>query len=67
MKLTVKQARVGANLTQEGAAEALGVHPTTYWKLEKHPEKMSISMAYKFAQITGVDFNDIIFLDNNSN
>lgn len=67
MQLTVKQARVGANLTQEGAAKALGVHPTTFAKLEKHPDKMSIGTAYKFAQITGVDFSDIIFLDVNSN
>ena len=67
MQLTVKQARVGADLTQEGMAKALGVHPTTYWKLEKHPEKMSIGLAYKFSQITGVDFSDIIFLDSNSN
>lgn len=67
MKLTVKQARIGAEMTQERVAKALGIHPQTYAKLEKHPEDMSIGMAYNFAKTVGVDFSDVIFLDCNLN
>ena len=42
MQVTVKQARVGANLTQAVIAEKMNVHPTTYLRMEKHPEDMTM-------------------------
>lgn len=64
---TLKQARVGANLTMQETADKLGVFVQTYSKYEKHPETMSIAMGKKFAEIVGLDFEDIIFLPPNSN
>ena len=59
--LTMKQARIGADLTQAAVADEMGVHPTTYLRFEKHPENMTIKQAMLFANIVGVHFDDIIF------
>lgn len=67
MKYTVKQARVGADLTMQEIAYKMGIHPQTYAKYEKHPKDMSISTAEKFAEIVGLNFEDIIFLATTSN
>lgn len=64
---TLKQARVGADLTIQEIADKLGVHAQTYSKYEKHPEDMSIAMGEKFAEIVGLNFEDIIFLPEKSN
>lgn len=67
MKITMKQARIGANMSQDDIANKLHIHPQTYAKYEKQPEDMSIKNAALFAKIVGVDFNDIIFLESQSN
>ena len=67
MSMTVKQARVGANLTIREMAARLGQHEQTYSKYEKHPEKMPVEMAERIAEITGVPMDDLIFLHNRSN
>lgn len=61
MKLTVKQARVGANLTQREVADALEIHENTYRKLEENPEGFTMGRAEAFAAIVGVDMNDILW------
>ena len=66
MQVTMKQARVGANLTQAAVARKMSVHPTTYFKMEKHPEKLTVEQAMMFSNIVGLKFDDIIFV-NNSN
>ncbi len=63
MLITVKQARIGANLTQAGIASKMGIHPQTYMRLEKHPGKMTVQRAIKFAKIVGVPFDNIFFGD----
>ena len=63
MQITMKQARVGANLTQARIASKMGIHPQTYMRLEKHPGDMTIKRAKKFAKIVGVPFDDIFFDD----
>lgn len=55
MKLTLKQARVGAGLTQEQMAEKLGVTTATYNGYEKDPSKMKVQKLVKFSQTTGID------------
>lgn len=55
MKLTMKQARVGAGLTQEQMAERLGVTNITYFSYEKNPSKMRVDRLLKFSEVTGVD------------
>lgn len=66
MKLTVKQARLLAGLTQKEVSEQLKVHVQTYMKWEKNPESMSIGTAKQFAKIVGLNFDDIFF-DKESN
>lgn len=66
MQVTVKQARVGANLTQAVIAEKMNVHPTTYLRMEKHPEDMTVKQAMLFSNIVGLNFNDIIFVENSN-
>ena len=61
MQQTMKQARAGAKMTQAAVADAMNVHPTTYCKMEKHPENMTIKQAMLFSNIVGLNFDDIIF------
>ena len=65
-KITPKMARVGAGLTQQEVADALGVHVTTYGKMEKNPDEMTIAEALQFSKIVGLPLQDIFF-DENSN
>lgn len=66
MQITMKQARVGADLTQAAVAEKMGVHPTTYFKMEKHPEDLTIKQAKRFSKIVGLKFDDILFMDESN-
>jgi len=61
MKLTMKQARVGKNMTQREMAKALEIHEQTYSKYEKDCLDMSVRQAQLFSKITGVEFDDIFF------
>ena len=55
MKLTLKQARVGAGLTQKQMAEKLGVSTVTYNSYERYPSKMQVKSLVKFSQATGIE------------
>ena len=57
MKLSLKQARVGAGLTQEQMAERLGVTNITYLTYEKEPKKMRVDRLLTFSKVTGVDIS----------
>lgn len=54
MKLTVKQARRMAEKTQAEMAKELGIDRSTYIKLEKDPDRATVSQAKKISQVTGV-------------
>ena len=66
-QISVKAARVDAGFTQSAMAKALRISAPTYWKLEKNPEKMSISMANEFAKIVDRSVESIYFLPQDSN
>lgn len=66
MQITMKQARIGANMTQAVVADKMGVHPTTYLRMEKHPEDLTIKQAFLFSKIVGVKFDDILFEENSN-
>ena len=66
MYITMKQARVGVELTQREVAERLGVHVQSYIKYEKDPDTMTLKTAKRFADLVGVDF-DTIFLHDKYN
>lgn len=66
MKLTLKQARLLADLTQKEVADILGVHVQTYMKWERNPEDMSVGTAKQLSKIFDVGFEEIFF-DKESN
>ncbi len=60
-RVTMRRARVLAEMTKKEVAELLGVHPQTYSKWEDDPEEMSISTAKQFCRIVKQEFSDIFF------
>lgn len=66
MALTLKAWRRAKEITQEQMAEALGVHVNTYISWESEPCKMSIENGYKACAILNIEFNDVIFLQENA-
>ncbi|WP_416309858.1 helix-turn-helix transcriptional regulator [Ruthenibacterium lactatiformans] len=58
---TVKQARLLSGITQQRMADLLGVHRTTYRKIEKNPDLASVKQAREIAKITGIDVDQIFF------
>lgn len=61
MKISLKAARVNANLTQKEVAGVLGVHEQTYLKMEQNPEDISIKDAKILCKLFAVDVSDIFF------
>ena len=61
MALTLKQARLLAELTQKDVAERLGVHRQTYAKWERNADEMPIGKAKLFAKIVGRNIDEIFF------
>ena len=60
-KITMKQARIGINATQEDIAKKMGIHPQTYSKIERQPERATIEQGIDFCKIVGVSFEEIFF------
>ena len=61
MQITMKQARVGAEMTQQQVADKLGVHVQTYQRMEQHPQDVTIRQGKEFSAIVGCSFEDIFF------
>lgn len=61
MAMSLKAARVNADMTQEQAAKALGVTKGTIINYEKYRTKPSIMMSKKLAALYGCTVDDIIF------
>ena len=66
MAISMKMARVGANLTQQQVADKMGIHVQTYSKMENDSENVTIREAKLFSEIVGVAWTEIFF-GNNSN
>lgn len=64
-KLTLKNARVLADMTQRDMAKALGVNEGTYIEYEKYRTFMRMDTAYKFSKIVNRSLDDLIFLPDN--
>lgn len=62
--MTMKQCRVGKNLTQEETAEKLGISTTQYRKYEKMQVVPSIKFGYAFADLFDTNIEDVIFFRN---
>lgn len=64
MAITMKAARVNANLTQLEAAQALGISKNTLSAYESMKTIPQIDMAQKMASLYGLSVDQIIFLPN---
>lgn len=64
MAITMKAARVNANMTQKEAAKHLGISKNTLSNYEKYKTIPDVAMSQKMAGLYGLTVNDIIFLSN---
>jgi DNA-binding XRE family transcriptional regulator len=60
-KLTVKQLRALANLTQRDAAKLLGIHRNTFMRLENDPGRMQLAQAAILTEMAGVGLEQVLF------
>ena len=61
MQISLRSARVNANLSQEELAKKLGVHRNTIVNWEKDPSSLSIRKAEKVCRALNVSISDIFF------
>ena len=61
MKITLRSARVNANMTQQQVAEALGVTPTVVGQWEKGRQLPRVDKALQLCELYGVTVQDINF------
>lgn len=61
MQITMKQARVGAEMTQQQVADKMGVHVQTYQRMEQNPQDVTIKQGKRFSEIVGCNFEDVFF------
>ena len=66
MAITLKAARVNKNLTQEQAAELLGVTATIIGNWERGITFPKVPMIQKIEQVYGIPYSDIIFLPSDN-
>ena len=64
MAITMKAARVNANLTQKEAAKALNISKNTLLNYERGRSVPKVDMARKMAALYGLAVSDIIFFTN---
>lgn len=67
MRFTIKQARTYAGLTQEQAANAIGVCRHRYMKIEKDQEIATVAELNKLSKATGIPLRDFILVTNSTN
>ena len=64
MRVTVKAARAMAGLTQDQAANKMGISRAAYMYIEKHPERTPIERAQKLCDVFGMPMEAINFLSS---
>ena len=62
MKWTLKSIRINLNFTQKEMADKLGVSTKTYQNYENYKSYPDVEIVKKIVELSGLDFNDIIFL-----
>lgn len=65
-RMTLKMLRVRDNLTQEVAAKALGISPSTLSKWESGKSFPDVLDINKIENLYRINYNDIIFLPSNT-
>lgn len=66
MKLTLKAARVNAGLTQEQAADEIGVSRDVISNWESARTYPNVMNLKQIERVYGVSYNDLIFLTNDN-
>lgn len=61
MSLTLKQARLLKDKSQEQMAQLLGIHVQTYRKLEENPENVTIGQAKLICNVLEQTYDTIFF------
>lgn len=64
--LTLKQARLCAEVSQEEVAKAIGVSRYTYMRLEKTPDRATIAQAKAISNFLNVSYDEIFFGANST-
>lgn len=64
--MTVRQARMFRDLSQQQVADALNVNVDTYRRIERNPQKATIEMAIKFCSVVNMKMDDIFFGNNST-
>jgi transcriptional regulator with XRE-family HTH domain len=62
MSISLKAARVNANLSQQDVADKLGITTQTYLEYERGNRIFRVDNAVKFSDIVNFPFDDINFL-----
>lgn len=65
LKLTMKAIRVNMNKTLEEMADLLGVTKDVYYNWESYKTYPTVKDIPNIEKVTGLSYNDIIFLPNN--
>ncbi len=67
MHFTVKQARTYAGLTQAEMADKLGVHRSTYMKIENDPTTATLGQINLISEVTGIPIEQFFLTYNSTN
>ncbi|WP_182425546.1 helix-turn-helix transcriptional regulator [Dielma fastidiosa] len=59
--ITLEKARLLNGMTMEQVANDLNIHPQTYAKIEKEPDKASIRQAKMLSKLFGISVNILFF------
>jgi len=65
-KISIKAARISADLTQKEMAEKLGITESWYCQIEKNPELMKMYIFYAILYITGFSADDVFSPEESS-
>jgi DNA-binding XRE family transcriptional regulator len=61
MAMTLKAARIIRGYTQEELAEMIGVSRSTYIKMEKMPDNITVGLAKAISKAVDVPLDDLFF------
>lgn len=64
-KISLKAARVNADLTIEEAADLMGISTNKLWRWEQNPEIIPIAFKDTIESIYNMPIDNIIFLNEN--
>lgn len=64
---TVREWRAFRKYSKSAMAAQLGVHGSTYRRIEDNPDQLSLSEALRLAEVLDCQVGEIIFFENNPN